>query len=158
MRHFVKIVNRGTYTNANKAQFYVERELAVPVEHDEHGRLTAIQMLEAAELALLRSLIKKENRVSNQDDGISRRWVNRESGRTQAPAYAHNGKLLDTKTVDGVTTCGLIVKSPGGLPILQLKEVKYVGTGRSVAHRRDDLTRRQHGRDKGRSVLSEVRC
>lgn len=115
MRHFVKIVNRGTYTNAKKAQAYVERELAVPIEHDERGRLLAIQMLEAAELAILRSLIVRENRVENHDDGIPRRWVNRESG-------LRNGKRI---------------------PVLQLRPIREVGLGASVEHRADRLMRRQ---------------
>ena len=85
MRHFVRIVNRGTYTNPTKAQMYVNRELAVAVAHDESGRIIAIQMLEAAELAVLRSLIVRENRVENHDDGVARRWVKRESGEKRIP-------------------------------------------------------------------------
>lgn len=84
------------------------------------------------------------------DDGTARRWTRTESGSPDLPAEAAlNGKLIDGR---------LIVTSPGGLPVLQLKPMKDVGTGRSVEHPRDELTRRQYGRDKGRSVFSEVRC
>lgn len=145
-QHFVRIVNRGTYTNPRKAQKYVDRELAVPVEHDERGRIIAIQMLEAAELAVLRSLIVKENRVSNHDDGIQRRWTNCISGRAAAPQYASGKKLLDSKVVDGKTTCGLIVKSPGGIESKQLRPIRHVGTGKGTTKTSDGLKRRQSRR------------
>lgn len=80
------------------------------------------------------------------DDGKQRRWSRAESGSSDLPSEAAlNGNLIDGH---------LIVSSPGGLPVLQLKLVKHVGMAKGVEHQRDDLTRRQYGRDKGRSVLA----
>jgi hypothetical protein len=154
MRHFVKISNRGTYTNAKKAQWYVDRELAMPSGYDERGRLIEIQMLDAAELAVIQSAMVREKRVENDDDGIERRYVSEASGSGHiAPEYAIGTKLLDVKVEDGKSTCGVIVKSPGGIETKQLRPIIYVGTGRSVSHSQDSLTRRQYRRDPGRSVL-----
>lgn len=81
------------------------------------------------------------------DDGTARRWSRSESGSTNLCGEAAlNGNLIDGR---------LIVSSPGGLPVLQLKRVKDVGPAKGVEHARDDLTRRQYGRDKGRSVLAD---
>jgi len=39
------------------------------------------------------------------------------------------------------------------MPVMQLRPVLEVGTAKGVERQRDDLTRRQYGRDKGHSVL-----
>lgn len=73
------------------------------------------------------------------DDGIARRWVMTESGRPTPGEAALDGKLIGE-------TGKLIVVSPGGLAIKQLKPVNEVGTGAFVSKRHDRLERRQHRR------------
>jgi hypothetical protein len=60
-QHFVKIINRNTYTNQYKAALYVGRGLAEVVTEGLDGAPTEIRMLEAAELSLLRTAIRLAN-------------------------------------------------------------------------------------------------
>ena len=59
MKQFVTIVNRGSYTNPRKALKYVSRGLAAVVACTDNGQITQIRMLEAAELAMTRSILKQ---------------------------------------------------------------------------------------------------
>lgn len=77
-RHFVKIVNRGTYTSPKKASDYVRRQLAEEFFVSLTGQVLEIRMLEAAELAILRSYIASAK--ANFDDGTPRRWATKLSG------------------------------------------------------------------------------
>jgi hypothetical protein len=74
-RHFVKIVNRGTYTSPKKAGEYVRRKLAEEFFVGLSGHVLEIRMLESAELALYRSQIASTRQKAESDDGIPRRWV-----------------------------------------------------------------------------------
>lgn len=146
-QHFVKIVNRGTYTNVRKAQRYVERGLAEVFVVGLNRLPIQIRMLEAAELVLLKSHIRRVNRDENIDDGIERRWVNKASGSAgpHRPAPAVNGNLIQSREPGKQDRCGygLIVPSPAGIHAKQLRPVKQVGTGRHVTKQSDDLIRRQ---------------
>lgn len=79
-QQFVKIVNRGTYTNPAKAQHYVRRGLAIELlVHRRTRQPLEIVMLDDAALACLRSPASRACREANHDDGIPRRFVSRPS-------------------------------------------------------------------------------
>lgn len=62
MRQFVKIVNRGSYTNSEKAMRYVERGFAAVVSASDTGIVREIRMLEESELAIVRSSLRARQR------------------------------------------------------------------------------------------------
>lgn len=144
-QHFVRIVNRGTYTNARKAFNYVERGIAEVFLVSLSRQILEIRMLESAELLMLRSEMSRSRRDENVDDGIDRRWVSSPSGKSGnlRPAVAVNGELIRTREASASCGYGLIVTSPAGIDAKQLLPVNHVGTGRHVSKKRDELTRRQ---------------
>lgn len=85
-----------------------------------------------------------EHDPTGADDGLSRRWANRESGFPGAGAAALHGNLINGR---------LIVTSPSGIPAKQLLLIEEVGTGSFVTGNPDKLTRRQPPRRTGRSPL-----
>lgn len=63
---------------------------------------------------------------------------------------------FDPSGFDDGTMRRWVKRKSGDIPVLQLKPVKHVGTAKGVEHKRDELTRRQYRRDKGRSVILEL--
>lgn len=61
---------------------------------------------------------------------------------------------FDPTGYDDGTARRWVRRDSGDIPVLQLRPVKQVGTAKGVEHKRDELTRRQYGRDKGRSVMA----
>jgi hypothetical protein len=62
-QHFVRIVNRpGKYTNMKRADYYVRRGLARVTYMSLSRRIIEIAMLDAAELAVVRSQLTQERR------------------------------------------------------------------------------------------------
>ena len=78
MQHFVRIINRGTYTKPRKALKYVSRGLAAVVDCTPAGIITEIRMLESAELSMARSIAKRE-RITDPVTGKFE-WSVRDSG------------------------------------------------------------------------------
>lgn len=70
------------------------------------------------------------------DDGVSRRWVNRESGGAIPGEAALDGQLVGSQNRE-------IVTSPGGIGVKQLLPIKHVGTGSFVTKNPDKLTGRR---------------
>src|SRR5215471_3043312 len=77
-RHIVKIVNRGTYTSPKKARTYLRRQVAEEFFVSLTGQVLEIRMLEAAELAILRSYMASAKLTV--DDGTLRRWATKRCG------------------------------------------------------------------------------
>jgi hypothetical protein len=77
MQQFVKIANRESYTSHKKAMTYVERGLAEVTSVTDNGRVTEIKMLDAAHIALSKTL--NRSAVDRTVTG-SFGWFNGESG------------------------------------------------------------------------------
>lgn len=69
MRSFVRIENRQTYTNLNRANDYIRRGLARVVESSSNGTPQIIHMLDTSELSRLRSEMKQTRANYDSVDG-----------------------------------------------------------------------------------------
>ena len=119
-----------------------------------HAKLTDAGLLFTGQFFTSVRRVMIESDPVRFDDGIVRRWVKATSGASTPSLAARDGVLICSLhgpdcscrgTHSEKCKCGggLIVVSPGGIPVKQLLPVKHVGIDQHVSKRRDKLVRRQ---------------